>query len=1102
MLTDEAALIFINQLENLYQTQNLINRKKAIKLKSLLNQFFKFLTENENQYFPSNFSRSIYLFDKYKIEQNLFQNYKRLIYALNQISKNKDINPEDKEIANFFEISRYIIGAFAGDKVESKITIHSFSTISELKSIKNAIIIDKKYNDKSLPFIELATEEVEKFKLFIGPEKSYILKIARRGAMVNIFNFSQVKDQLNTYRTTKETIIVFEPDILVDVTDLAKCFNHNTVNPELYLIDFFEKVQVNYPLFLGIIINEFFDLLIIDKKIDFETSFIRALRKNILKTLLLAQKDDNSRKILRSSAYSHFQQLSNFINTFTYDKISIEPTFISPDYGLQGRLDALVEYNDEPNRKDVIELKSGTAPKSEFYITDNEGNKYTIGVWAEHLAQATCYNLLLDSCYENRIGSSGILYSIDKNFLLRNIPNILKYKQELMDLRNNIIGIEKAIANNKYKLIDRLLAYDENKIPTFKLENLKSLKKTLQNLDELEKSYITELISFIYREKLAQKIGPNDSNRNGFSALWNETLEEKEENNTVLSNLTIIEDESDLESLYIVFKPAPYQYFGTSFRTGDIAILYNSNLNLTPYKTQIIKGTIKSINSEKIVFNLRNKCIDKSLLKFKENWVLEPDFIDSTKKTIQSLTKLIYSSPDKRKLLLGLSEPEFDQIETNAPSYLNRKQKETFHSATSAKNYYLIQGPPGTGKTSYMLKALVEYYYQKPDINLLLLAYTNRAIDEICKTLDRVEPKVNYIRIGAKESTQLKENLLAELAERLTLGQLFEKIHITRVYVATVASINYNSEILELKKFDIAIVDEASQILESDLIGILSGVNKFIIIGDEKQLPAVTIQHQAHQICNNELLKSIKLNNFAMSYFERLLRICKENGWFRAYGMLNEQSRMHPQILEFVNKHYYNNQLITNPSSDFSLFDEKNISKNSIITLLNENRIIFIESKIETNFKVNRFEAEVIKLILNKLSDYIGNIDIGIISPFRAQCTEIYTKLPHSWHNSVIIDTIERFQGSEKDIIIISFAINTVQLLSSIQSLCEFDGNVIDRKLNVAITRAKKSLIILGNSRILNKSKVYADLIQYIKDFGIYLTTDEFENLLIPNQFQ
>lgn len=1101
MLTDEAALIFINQLENLLQNNKIDNRKKTRKLKSFINQFLKFLTENENQYFPSNFSRGIYLFDKYNIDKNVFKNYKRLMHKLSHISKDKNILPENNELENFFEITRQIIGAFAGDEIEKEILIHDIPIDYNLQNIKNAIITKKNYDDKKAPYLEITTEEIDKLKIILTFEHNYILNISRRGSVINFFNIQAVKDSSDTYKTTKDTIIVFEPDILVDVTEIAKCFNYNSSNPELYFIDFFEKVEVNYPLLLGIIINEFFDLLIIKNNIDFEIAFNRALKKNILKTILLAQKDENSRKILRNSAFSHFIKLSNFVKTYQYDKISIEPTFISPDYGLQGRLDALVEYDDEPNRKDVIELKSGTGPKQNYHITDNDGNKYTTGVWAEHLAQATCYNLLLDSCFENRLGSSGILYSDYQESPLRNIPNILKHKQDLLNLRNRIVAIEKSIANNKYNLIEKLLTYDEKKLPNYKIDYLKRLKFTLHNLADIEKNYVSELISFIYREKLAQKIGTNDTNRNGFSALWNESLEEKEENNFILSNLTIIENESDIENLHIVFKPDPQQYFGTSFRAGDIAILYNASINSLPHKAQIIKGTIKSINSDKIVFSLRNKSLNPILLEVKESWVLEPDYLDSTKKTIQSLTHFIYCNPEKRKILLGISEPQFDSINEIAPHYLNTQQKQLYLAAISAKNYFLIQGPPGTGKTSYMLKSLVEYFYQKTDSNMLLLAYTNRAIDEISKTLDKIKPKINYIRIGSKECTQLKDNLLSDLAEHLTLGQLFEKISKTRVFIATVASMNYNLELLEIKKFDIAIVDEASQILEADIIGILSQINKFILIGDEKQLPAVIVQHKIHQKCNNQILKPIKLNHFAMSYFERLLRICKENGWRNAYGMLNEQSRMHPKILNFVNMNYYDNQLITNPDADFSLFDNYQISENIIVNLIQENRIIFIESKIENNLKVNIFEAESIKSILNELIEYARKIDIGVISPFRAQCAEIYSKLPYSWRDSIIIDTIERFQGSEKDIIIISFALNTNQLLNSIQSLSEFEGKIIDRKLNVAITRAKKCLILIGNSQILSQSAIYSDLINYIKNYGIYLTADEFENLLIPNQF-
>ncbi len=1106
MLTDESALIFLNHLEEVYYNGDLNNRQKSIKFKKIINELLKFLTENEPLYFPTNYARSIFLFDKFNASSSLTSNYRKIIYRLNEIVRNKKLLPPDIDIESFFNAIKNLIDFFAGDYSDIQLgSLESDIKIQRISELRRTVVLHKNklespYQFKFSAYIDASSEESGNIRVFLSDEQNYIYKIVRRGSVINFFNISFDFNNSNICYTNKDTIIIYEPDILVDVTDIAECFQHKLINYELYFLKLFDSAVVSYPLLLGNVVNEFFDLLINNKDIDFETAFSKALRKNPLKTLLLAHKDENSRKQLRNVAFNHFQKLNEFVNEFTCDRISIEPTFISPDYGIQGRLDALIEYNDEANRKDVVELKSGRAPSENIQVTDIDGKSYISGVWNNHLAQATCYNILLDSCFEGRVGTSGIIYSSTEYAPLRNVPNILKHKRDALKVRNIIVAIEKAITDKKYDLIEKVFGYNEQKFPKYKHDKFQSIKSLLQNLDEIEKTYLSELISFIYREEFVSKIGSDFSNRNGFSNLWNESLSEKEGNNTILSNLKLIHSESDIENLHLVFQPDINQFFGTSFRAGDIAILYNANINDLPQKNQIIKATIKHLDSEKVKISLRNKSINSELLKYEDNWVLEPDYLDSKKKTVQSLMEFIKSKKGKKQILLGLTKPEFEDINFSAPDSLNVRQKEIFLSAIRTKNYYLIQGPPGTGKTSYIVKSLVEYYYNNINGNILISAYTNRAADEICLTLDRIIPKVEYIRIGSKESTQLRENLLAEIVEHLTLGQLYRKFSNSKIIVSTVASLNYYPELFELKPFEIAIIDEASQILEAEIIGILSRVDKFILIGDEKQLPSVVVQHPHSIECKNEILKTIKLNNLAISYFERLLRICKENNWHNAYGMLNEQSRMHPKLLEFVNYHFYNDKLQTNTNADFSLINDISDFKDEFIHLINQKRLIFIETKLEKEFKLNRTQALYIELIVNRLYESINQLEIGIISPFRAQCAEIYSRIKPSYRDKIIIDTIERFQGSEKDIIILSLAINSHRLINTIQSIAEMDGSLIDRKLNVAITRAKKCLIILGNSQVLSYSPIYFNLINHIKEKGNYFCEGDFGELFFPKQ--
>ena len=136
--------------------------------------------------------------------------------------------------------------------------------------------------------------------------------------------------------------------------------------------------------------------------------------------------------------------------------------------------------------------------------------------------------------------------------------------------------------------------------------------------------------------------------------------------------------------------------------------------------------------------------------------------------------------------------------------------------------------------------------------------------------------------------------------------EVYERINRCRILVGTVASISGKPELFRLKHFDVAIVDEATQILEPQLLGILcakgengkEGVGKFILIGDHKQLPAVVLQNSEQSEVYDEALSAVGLKNLKDSLFERLYRTARQHtDAHRTYDMLCRQGRMHPKWL-------------------------------------------------------------------------------------------------------------------------------------------------------------------------------------------------------------
>ncbi len=283
--------------------------------------------------------------------------------------------------------------------------------------------------------------------------------------------------------------------------------------------------------------------------------------------------------------------------------------------------------------------------------------------------------------------------------------------------------------------------------------------------------------------------------------------------------------------------------------------------------------------------------------------------------------------------------------------------------ALSAPDYFLVIGPPGTGKTKVMLCNLVGELYRAGK-NILLLAYTNRAMDEICEAVESAVPAGQgeeatrkFIRIGQELTCNecYRHCLLDVVAgQAKNRADLRERLNRHQIFVGTVASLASRPELFSFREFDVAIVDEASQILEPQLVGLLPQVKKFILIGDEKQLPAIVVQSDAQAAVPASLteLHAIGLKTRKNSLFERLIERCKSQGWSHAYGLLDTQGRMHEEIAWFPNYVFYGGKLRTlpdsrtpNDASHFVPLTQKFNASDPLQRLLATRRMVFIPSE-------------------------------------------------------------------------------------------------------------------------------------------------------------
>ena len=429
------------------------------------------------------------------------------------------------------------------------------------------------------------------------------------------------------------------------------------------------------------------------------------------------------------------------------------------------------------------------------------------------------------------------------------------------------------------------------------------------------------------------------------------------------------------------------------------------------------------------------------------------------------------------------------------------EQHQLFHKITQSRGYFLLWGPPGTGKTSVMLRALVDWVLRETQDNLLLLAYTNRAVDEICEALDAIggDIREQYLRIGSKHaaSERSREQLLsAKIATLHTRAELRAVLENRRIFVSTVASFGQNDHLLRIKKIQRLVVDEASQILEPQLIGLLTRFEHFTLIGDHRQLPAVTTQRPEMTVVQDADLNSIGLTDLRDSYFERLYRRCESENWHWAFGRLSHQGRMHAEIMDFPNRHFYGGFLHTLPDDPAAevhyqqkpLLYDLSGDLSAIERRLKETRVVFLSTPPEESMpgqKTNKTEADLAaQLVLFFKKLFVANgkpwhpsQSLGVITPWRAQIAQIRSSLAAAGldPDDITVDTVERYQGGAREVILLSTCVNSDYQLASLVNL---SGEKVDRKLNVALTRARQHVVVLGNAAILRKDERYRAFIE------------------------
>jgi DNA replication ATP-dependent helicase Dna2 len=1131
MKEKELARLYYRELRTIHQDDESNIEDKLQALYYLLQKLFIDITQTERIHFTTLFARVAFASHKYGIDKNTqFYSYIFKKNALYKGKKNNDLRQKDYLLG--LKVIAVTVQAFYGESPDEELAVllpeYDFyhTKPSEIKEriAKLRVIAVEDHPDKEL-FIAKAEEYPERtLKIRYNDRRNEnfmpTIKVIR-GVLgfpiaLNLLDIVVDKDEVMTPRA-----IVVEPDYLMDVTAVAECFKeNNNTEPLTFLLSRFLPKENSVPILLGNIANFFLDELIVNPDLTFDEVFPKSFK---ISPFAFAEMKDNEIRDVMATARVHFINIKRVIKEgfpeldFDRKNCFLEPSFYSETYGLQGRLDLLHIHPNDPKKAGIIELKSGKPFKPNGYKLSHN-----------HYTQTLLYDLMIKSTYGEGVEPQNyILYSQVESNHLRYAPPVLAQQYEAMNQRNQLIAIEKAIimasqttaegVQNVYAnggIFKRLKSsnFDGG---GFLKRDVEHFEKVYAGMDEREKAYFHAFASMIAREHRLAKTGVQGlENANGVASLWLNSLAEKEENFKILNALQIEENHTIEEDPIIVFQRTAATNPLANFRSGDVAVLSpilsnsvedDSAISASVLQNQVFKGTIIGISSEKVTLRLRARQFNQSVFEQFEHWSIESDMFDSSFLSMyKGLFAFMASAKNRRDLLLTIAAPQ--PAAENVPhsislALLTAEQQQIFKKIIASKDYFLLWGPPGTGKTSMMLRHLAQYLMQDTNENVLFLAYTNRAVDEICEAIEANGEimKSLYLRIGSRYSTHsdFHDNLLEKQMEPIKKRQqLISLIAQKRIFVATVASMNTRAELLKLKKFDTIIIDEASQILEPQIVGLLSQIKRFVLIGDHRQLPAVVSQSSEDSATENPMLHEIGLHNLRNSFFERIYQRCRENEWTFAYDQLSLQGRMHEDLVQFPSQFFYEKNLHILPEGinaaqieplDYKLPKDANELEQKLV----KSRRLFIPTAREfkaQNSKVNAHEAKQIGELIEAFQRIYAenNIpfhknSIGVITPYRAQIAQILHVIRERGIDDsfITVDTVERYQGGARDIILISLCTNSA---SQVQNMISLSSDGVDRKLNVALTRARKHIVVLGNELLLAEAGIYRDLMAWLNE--------------------
>lgn len=948
-------------------------------------------------------------------------------------------------------------------------------------------------------------------------DRSYLSDILLKGEQLNLI-LPRIEDGI-----IYPAIIIFNPDFLIDVTSLAGCFSEQeTATPYAYMLKKLAPAVSGEAIMLGNFAGQLLDEEVHHIHRTYEQSLAEFCARNAINLAVtplsphFRTKAELQRQHIRQALSEALTEASAVSFQRDGSHTILEPSFFCETLGLQARMDFI-----QKDMTLMVEQKSGQA--------SSKSSLESPRVRPDHYVQALLYRAIFRYNYgvPYKDFHSYMLYSRYPNSLL-DIASAPELLFKALRLRNQVAWLELLLTRGGFRILDSLTP--EHIYPgesgsiweRYTRPRLQQILDQIHHATSLEKDYYYRFLTFLENEQMLSKVGNRTKEESGFASVWNSTLDERLSAGNIYCDLSlrpISQTEGRvIETVSFGFSQEQTKDM-SNFRKGDIVFFYayDPAIEGEPNATRhyVFRGSIIDIREDGVEVSLRNSQTRAEVFEGKV-WAMEHDFMESSYRALYQGLQLFLSARKERKdLLLLQRQPAVDttlQLKGDYATETGNEFNELVLRVKQACDLFLIIGPPGTGKTSFGMVNVLKEQLLEEGTSVLLLSFTNRAVDEMCSKL--VAEGIDFMRIGSELGCHesYRSHLLSQRSVACRNGEeIRQLIAQCRVFCGTTTALNSQAGLLTIKAFDLAIIDEASQILEPQIIGLLSqklartgehSIRKFVLIGDEKQLPAVVQQQPAESLVQEPDLQSIHLTDCRLSLFERLIRAYRQEGVNNAYSyMLTRQGRMHRDIAIFPNQAFYEGKLVPVPlpyQEEFTPSTSQ--SSHGINALLTTRRVAFItypktrkgEWQYGDSDKVNLAEAKMIAATVYRIYlSHQGHFDkdrtVGVIVPYRNQISTIRNEID-SYHiaelHDIMIDTVERYQGSQCENIIYGFTIQKyyqMGFLASNQYVDHVSGQIIDRKLNVAMTRAMKHLVMIGQAALLSENAVFSHLIDFCK---------------------